>query len=1779
MAAAAIDIPLIATQYGIPDTTLTTLTESPTPELVSELFGALTARAHELTELKSDKLRLEVELENAVRSSRSKVNVLKSTVEKHLAEVASLRGKLQKAETARSALQSELDAIKSSASTSLSELSSFKARIESLETSNRDTLRLLEHKSTAYDKLADDLTAEHEKVINLRREVSVLEQKLQTSESTASSTRFREQNLQHELELAKKNNEWFETELKTKSAEYLKYRKDKSTRIADLQRQVDDAASRTEQLQRSETAIKAQAASLEQKYEDSLAKIQQLQEEAVQASEQASIEIESCKRLAELQGASAETAKKRVQQLQLDFGRFKDEAAAEVARLRAEVETEHNDKEKAERRVAEMEVQMRDLQAEVVSAQRPSTPMQAMSPLRSATPSNNSFSPKSSRGKASLTLTQMYSEYDKIKTLLAAEQRNNQELKATLDEMVQDLEQSKPEIDELRTDHARLEETVIKMSNILDEAGKERDEATREARRWQGQVEGLEQQRDILRQELKDLSCQIKVLVMEVHLLGSGEQDYDRAELEAIAQQKLEENMKDLNTTGRFITRHLTTFRNLNELQEQNVTLRRMLREIGDKMESEEAREKNAAYQREQEELKELRVRVQNFKQEMANLIAQTNSYIKERDTFRSMLIRRKETGESRTPFSQSMPPGTAPPVTQSDDLSASVAEAPNYADLLRKVQAHFDSFRQETITDQTALKQQLNDMTRRNSELQSEVTRATSQLAGAVQRAELLQSNFDLLKSENRELRSRYENLSETSSKQDLKTQQVAEDLVEAQGMVEGFRREISNLKAEKDLWKSIEKRLTEDNVSLRNDRARLDSLNAQLQSMLSEREHADAESKRRLEASVSSLDAELQATKRKLNKESEETKKAVLRRDFEHEQNQKRIDDLMTSLASTREELAATKTTRDHLQAKVDEMTVELRSAEERLETLGKKQPTAPASQAVELALSDNAEDAGGLSREQELGLQVSELKRDLELTKSELAHANEQVEIYKSISEQSEERLQEFTQTNEQYRADTDHLLEEKNGRITELEKRAEEIAAELAASNAELSRLREAELEAERKYAQQQSDLESEVRRLKAEEERLQAAATCLEQDLKAQADIAQSAQQNYETELVKHAEAAKGLQDARAETNQLKLELLDVKTQAETAKSTLTQQEESWQELKARLEGEIAELGRRREEVLTQNSLLHRQLEGLSKQISTVQKDRAALLDDSDAGTSDSESNLEALQEIIKYLRREKEIVDVQLHLSAQEAKRLRQQLDYTQSQLDETRLKLEQQRRAEADSEHQSLSHNKLVDAINELNLFRESNATLRAQLKTAEASLAEKAVRMEELQQQLGPLEAQIREMEGTIETKEGEMKLLQEDRDHWQHRAQSILHKYDRVDPAEMEALHTKLANLEAEREDITTARNQAQEEVVTLQSKLTEAEQKGAEAEQRLEVLRSKLTEQFKARSKELSGRINAKQIELNQSLHERAAIQQELETVKAELQTVRAEAQAQAQAQAAAAGTTAAPEPIPAAPSAPAAAAEPAGTQSVSAPSSETQTEPSSVSGTDVTENVRLLEQKVQELEAQLAAKDAEVEQQVKERTERVKELYNAKLQEFKAANQEEIQKLISSHNEQLAAAAKATLENLTDVQARELCSKNTTIRTIIRNNIQNALARQRGAAAAKAGPGQASPQVAAQPAQATQNAPPAGSVQPAQQATSAADAAVLKQLEAKFAADKEALVKDREQKVQNAVELAEKKWLAKFSMSETRARNALAKCEVVQKAAAETPQKPVVEVWE
>ncbi|KAL3419656.1 TPR/MLP1/MLP2-like protein [Phlyctema vagabunda] len=1771
------------------------------------------------------------------------------------------------AENARAALESELQTLKSSSSTSSSEVETLKARIASLESANRDTLAVLESKTTANDSLAQDLQKQHQKGLELGQQITVLQQSVQNANSAASSAKFREQSLKQEVELAKRNNEWFENELKTKSAEALKYRKEKGARIAELQRLNEEANSNLEALRRTEQALRTRLDEVQKKAEDSLMKVQQLQEAAAKTEEGFRQELESARRLAELQSQQTETHRNRLKEVEAGLEKAKDDAAEEVGKCRQEAEAERQDREQAEHRIAELEAEIDRLEALATApgfaGSVPGTPQRGLNGSmlgRSGSPAAFG-TPGSVRSKANITATQAIEELYKVKGQLATEKRHSQKLEAELDEIMQGLEAKAPEHEELQAELTRLQQEVVEMSKFVDQTGKERDRAKKDARKAESQASTALAEANILRQQLRDLSAQIKMLLCDLDARERGLDDLsasERSQLEKLARGEVTEDaFEGMTDTDKFISQRLTVFRNIAELQEKNQELLKITRQLGAQMESEEALAAKHQAAKDHEEVQNLQVRIENYKDELKSMVTRSESYIKERDMFRRMLQHRGPIppgSELASMFGQSVD-GSQNGLMQTIEQNPQGRDNQNYAVLLRELQAHFDQYREEQTIDRRTLKEQAEKLSTEKGSLQAEISKISSQLTFANERYEMLHSNYTMLQNENKELQKRSQTLSEAAAKQDLRTQQVAEDLVEANGLVESMRNENANLKAEKKLWKDIQDRLGQDNENLMNERSRLNGLIANQQNLQNERELSEAETRRRLQTQVETLETELNATKRNLSDEVEENKKAQLRKEYDTQQNQKRVDDLVTSLGSVREELVAAKTTRDHLQARVDELQIELKSAEERVELLQPRHTPRPGTNGV--VSTETGEDSEEtLSKEQELSIEVSELKRDLELTRSDLENTKNQMEQYKAISQSSEEELQNFNATQDQYREEMDRIIEEKDIKIRELQQRVDDITTELTTTNNELTSHRNQQAEIARQAEEEKAALEVEITRLKDEDERHAAAAQFHQQDLRAQAAIATKAQQDYENELVKHAEAAKILQTLRGEYNQLKTDSATLRAEAESAKVTLSQSESSWEERREQFEQELSELKTRRDDVNAQNKLLHQQLESLGSQITAVQQSRSTFAEAEEASATTEVSNdraAEGLRELNTFLRREKEIVEVQYELKVQEAKRLQQQLEYAQAQLDESRLKLDQERRSHADGGRSSIAHKDLMEKLNELNLFRESSITLRNEARQAQTQLADKTKRVEELLEQIQPLENRVRELEHGKETSEGEMRLLQEDRDRWQKRTQDIISKYDRIDPAEMEQLKENLEALKTERDALTEAQQPMQEKIQGLEVEKASWEER-----------RQKLIEQFKERSRTITKDKNDRIAEKDAAVKEKEAVQEQLTSLQVQLQTAIQEKEAaeqqlaglqseleiikterdQALATAAQASQTLqtsepapapapTPIPVPAVTSAPpntealdqqladlhqqlatvtqekqslqeelttlrqqleianndrdkavSEAAEARASQSISAP--DTSTVHGIEEGQiDETPKTGFSDAERQALEDRIAAAEAKAKEQedkatkieesmdvtLKARSDKMKTALNNKLAESRQAAktqleaeyalklEQEKQIWLAENKSDLAPtintapaepakdvnqAVPATpvtpgnappvafdSNNLSDAQVRELLSTNPTVKSILTANIKKKVE---------------------------------------------AEALKLKQ-------EQERLIAEVQQKADGAkaqaVLMEGKKSALKINMESNKSRGALAKIAVVETAARETPQKPVVEVWE
>lgn len=97
MAAADLDYIQLSSFTSFSRSSITTLLDDPTTELVRAFLTSVSTKVREYDNIKSENLKLHVELENAIRGGETKGRILKAAVDKGQKESAELRQELESA--------------------------------------------------------------------------------------------------------------------------------------------------------------------------------------------------------------------------------------------------------------------------------------------------------------------------------------------------------------------------------------------------------------------------------------------------------------------------------------------------------------------------------------------------------------------------------------------------------------------------------------------------------------------------------------------------------------------------------------------------------------------------------------------------------------------------------------------------------------------------------------------------------------------------------------------------------------------------------------------------------------------------------------------------------------------------------------------------------------------------------------------------------------------------------------------------------------------------------------------------------------------------------------------------------------------------------------------------------------------------------------------------------------------------------------------------------------------------------------------------------------------------------------------------------------------------------------------------------------------------------------------------------------------------------------------------------------------------------------------------
>lgn len=1346
--------------------------------------------------------------------------------------------------------QGELAGLRSSLQSGSNASAEVKSVLEKEQREKREILEVLDRERAESLQKTEQIDVLNTQAREVRKENSHLSSELQQLRSTEATAKFKNQSLVQELELARKDAEWGHAELTRVDEEHKNYRTTKHAQIVNLQAELETATQSLTTLQSKSQALQASFDENARRLSQSISEKQELLTRLASQEESFRKEFETKDRLTGLLEKRAEDSNRRVQQVEGAWEEVLQECREREEELKAELE-------RSEQKIQQLGMEKQDLQtaldrlAQSVGIDADSSIDQVSAP---ATPSSKSFlssfglsrnaglamSPTAAMAaslqRSGKSFTEVYTALAKAEEALRREKLESSRLASVLDSVMAELHERAPALQAQREETERLAAALEELSSDFARACESRDIAERGQKQTVSESEALKRENSLLNQQLVDLGRQVRNLAREIIVRD-----------DPSAASRLDDDDSEFLTTGNdaafdsdtqdVITTQLVTFDSLTSLVAQNGRLLRVARELGARMEEEETKWRNRNDREEAEAVKEAVRTIERLENEVTSERARVEAVRRERDMFRSMLA-----GGGRSA-------ATVPATSSASDGQTTAGNAA-LANQFSALQTQFDAFRDETARDTTALKDEARRAREEAGKNALAAAREKASREAGEERLRTLQQTLELQRNEVSELSKQLRSSQEQAARLENSSHSLSEDLLSARKELERLRHECANLRAERELAKGTEARLTEEIQVILKDKAGLHELLRNVQIMQNELDRNAGETKRHLESQLEKLEQQGKEARERLEKEESMRRELELRRDVETGSLQSKIEKATGDLANAREQLAIATTNVDHLTRRAEDLKKQVDSKEEKLSVYERRS-------GVSSSQSQTAGASLNLNGEQQLQIEVAELRGELRGAQVEAEQNKAHAEQFKAIAQASEEALNHLQSTYDEYKSNTESSVAQKDAEITQLRERLESVASEITTLQNEASTARQA-LEAQRsEFASEKRSLEDALAELGTVEERAKAEQIGVRADVEQHARIAREAQTKYEAELVAHANDIQVLSAVKAELDSVRAEHREAQKSAETAQANLSSSTVSWATQREALSKERDALQHRLEEVGQQNKVLHEHLENLTQQISQVRKSDGDLapLAQTDGDTSISGAPSEELQEIVRYLRREKEIADLQLDLNRQEATRLRLSLEHTTRALDEAKLQIaeERERLSRMDGPG-TKQHDELLEKINQLSILRESNTTLRDETERANRKVSTLQAQLAATQAEIDPLKEALRAAQGEVAAAQGQLSIVQEDNQRWQARAQSILAQYDRVDPEEIKRLEERSISAE-------TRATEAQQQVDSVRGELANSKEQFSklrtQATERIQNLRAevaKLTTQIETLSKE-------------------------------------------------------------------------------------------------------------------------------------------------------------------------------------------------------------------------------------------------------------------------------------------------------------------------------------
>ncbi|XP_015115459.1 nucleoprotein TPR-like [Diachasma alloeum] len=991
--------------------------------------------------------------------------------------------------------------------------------------------------------------------------------------------------------------------------------------------------------------------------------------------------------------------------------------------------------------------------------------------------------------KKGLSLTQIYTKLVDTVNELTVEKEENDKLKAQMEVILKEIEDKAPVLQRQRIDYEAAVANVETLSSRLDELLMENtrlqetaDEATRISSH-----QSRENQR--LKTELADLARQVCYLLKEVQESRTGSR---------LATGDEPTPMETDLASSQLISKRLVTFRDIEELQENNQKLLSIVRALSsrqeeiershDELQSGELKEKLARYL---EQLSEMQAAQDRQSKMLEGLMRQRDMYKRmyqqasnqspgqARDQEEQALSQQDSEGNSEDPLKSSSEQSEKSLQENKDRIEELEDKLSDAEIKLKAISDEYSTYKKEKAAHEKMLGDEVERLRKEADTNSTRCCRLKAQLDSSQERFNLLQSNVATYKSQIKALEDRCANYSTTIGKHEQSIMLLKDETLSAQSKLSRAEVQLENLRQERQHLRDNEGRLLKEREMLHRERQTQALLKADVESIKASLERAQAEGQLRTEVRLDDANRECAALRRRLQEEQDRFRELS--------------SHLERQLSTAQERLAEEQSLGERLKAELDEARAAQGSGERKVEELeAKLREAISQSRSKPITGDENL-----AKRLQELELQLAGANAEIRSLVEQLKTARQQNQQYSDIADSTETQLKEITEQYQRQVRELEGALEAARNEAGGLNRRLKQLESELVQSQSGQqvtdSELRERLSSAEAKV-EELDEVKGELELLKS--------------DLQAATQAAHEAEEKYAREMMLHSNDLQALAKLRSDTENISKTVSDL-TQARDAAVAALEAEKSFSlEREKKLKADVEEMERRIDDLDKQNGLLHSQIQELSDKTAIMQSSRTSLGGEQEAmdtslenrsfvGEEDSKST-DQLLKIIKYLRREKDLAVTKLDVLRAENMRLKSQVENLEKRVKEAEEAVNSQREKSDIDVATTSKHAELLRKVETLNAIADSNRFLREERDSLSVKVTELSSQISILSEEVVPLREQARDFTAKTELLSQENAGLRSEAMRWRQRANALVERANKASPEDWRRLQTERENL---------------------------------------------------------------------------------------------------------------------------------------------------------------------------------------------------------------------------------------------------------------------------------------------------------------------------------------------------------------------------------------------